>query len=177
MPNVQPMAYPEHSIRLDTGAFRAARATRIGRGATYWALLAAGAGAVVLALSVVVPRLAQPDTPRAAGFSVAPAPASTEAVAPAAKETRVAIWNASHNGARAKAIASSLARVGYPIVALRRITMHARGKLVLFTPGSQPAAVALARHLGLNPARAVQPLDGISPATISPAVLLVVIGR
>ena len=177
MPNVQPMAYPEHSIRLDTGAFRVARATRIGRGATYWALLATGAAAVVVALSLVVPRLAQPDATPPATFSVTPPAAVVQGQAPAVHLTQVAVWNASRHSAAAKATAKQLATIGYPVVDLRRVSMHARGKLVLFVPGSEPAALALARRLGLNPARSVQPLDGIAPATISPAVVLVVVGR
>jgi hypothetical protein len=53
------VSHPEHLIRLDTGAFRAARTARAARGIAYWVVLAVGAAGVAVAIAVVASALAR----------------------------------------------------------------------------------------------------------------------
>jgi hypothetical protein len=131
----------------------------------------------VVAIGMVVPRLASPDRGAPATFTVTPPSAVALPSAPPVTATRVAVWNATRHAASMTQTMHRLAGLGYHVLPGRGPAMHVRGRLVLYVPGNEAAALAVARRLGLNPTRAVHPLDGISPATISPAVVLVVVGR
>lgn len=190
------MSSPETSIRLDTGAFGAARRRRVGRAAAYWLLLVLGAAAVAGAIALLT-MLAQPETTtarldakaaRATARTATPpkagAPATPEggrrAAAPAvppAAQTPVVVWNGFGGQGAATAVADRARAAGYPVVGVRDAPRRTyRTTYVLFVPGREAAAKALARKLGLGDA-AVRPLDGIRPAAIRPAQLLVILAQ
>jgi hypothetical protein len=186
---------PDTSIRLDTGAFGAARRRRAGRAAAYWLLLVAGAavvaGVIALVTTVLQPQVttARLDARNAApvdrapsGKGAAPAKATergrTAAPAvPPAKETPVVVWNGFGGQGAATAVADRARAAGYPVVGVRDAPRRSyRTTYVLFVPGREAAAKALAGKLGLGDA-AVRPLDGIRPAAIRPAQLLVILAQ
>jgi hypothetical protein len=188
---------PETSIRLDTGAFGAARRRRAGRAAAYWLLLVAGAavvaGAIAMATMVLQPQVttARLDG-RAARAAAAPAPTPTAKAAaakggergraatpavPPARETPVVVWNGFGGQGAATEVADRARAAGYPVVGVRDAPRRSyRTTYVLFVPGREAAAKALAGKLGLGDA-AVRPLDGIRPAAIRPAQLLVILAQ
>jgi hypothetical protein len=192
---------PDTSIRLDTGAFGAARRRRAGRAAAYWLLLVAGAavvaGGIALVTTVLQPSTTtarlDPKAARATAAAPAKAGASAKATAaaepakggaaerkappavPPARETPVVVWNGFGGQGAATAVADRARAAGYPVVGVRDAPRRTyRSTYVLFVPGRETAAKALARKLGLGDA-AVRPLDGIRPAAIRPAQLLVIL--
>lgn len=192
------MSTPDTSIRLDTGAFGAARRRRAGRAAAYWLLLLAGAavvaGVIALVATALQPqvttarldarnaRATAPAEPGSTGKGGAPAKAAergrtaTPAVPPA-RETPVVVWNGFGGQGAATAVADRARAAGYPVVGVRDAPRRSyRTTYVLFVPGREAAAKALAGKLGLGDA-AVRPLDGIRPAAIRPAQLLVILAQ
>jgi hypothetical protein len=169
------VSHPEHLIRLDTGAFRAARTARAARGIAYWVVLAVGAAGVAVAIAVVASALAHAPaklTPAAQAIDVAGAPPPDS--------TPVAIWNASRVDGAANRLKIKLSGLGYPAVAAKSHGLPKgglKGTWIFYTPGNAPAANQVALSLGANAARSVRPLDGISPDRIAPAIVLVVVGR
>jgi hypothetical protein len=170
------VSHPEHLIRLDTGAFRAARTARAARGIAYWVVLAVGAAGVAVAIAVVASALARSQpaklTPAATAIDIAGAP-------PAA-DTPVAIWNASKVDGAANRLKIRLSGLGYPAVAAKSRSLPKgglKGTWIFYTPGNEPAANEVALNLGANATRSVRPLDGIRPERIAPAIVLVVVGR
>ncbi len=188
------MATPELPIALDTQTFGRARRKRTALRATYWLLLVAATTAVAVILTAAAGRAdgradtadrpaAAPARPAAAARTAKkPAPASAPpglvaaGTAPPPARTPVAIWNGFGGQGAASGMAARVTRLGYPIGSVGNApTLVYRRTLVLYTPGHAPAAVALARRLRL-PRAAVGPLDGVRPATIKPARLLVILG-
>ena len=167
------MAYPEQAFRLDTGAFRAARVARTTRTAAYWLTLIAIAGACAATIGFTVTRLRDATT---TGPRAAPAPRPLPP-APAAAATPVAVWSVTGAASSASRMAARIGKLGYPIASTHAAAWRTRGRLVLYAPGNESAAVALARRLGLDAAVAVHPLDGVEPREIAPAGVLVLIGR
>lgn len=169
------VAHPDHVIRLDTGAFRAARTARAARGMAYWIVLAVVAAGIAVAIAVVATTLGDRPTvlrPAAEPLDVAGAPA--------AADTPVAIWNASSVDGAANRLKIKLGKLGYPAEAARShglVKGGLKGTWIFFAPGSEAAANVVATELDVNPALRVRPLDGITPAELSPAVVLVVVGR
>ena len=170
------MSHPEHLIRLDTGAFRAARTARAARGIAYWVVLAVGAAGVAVAIAVVASALA-----RSQPAKLKPAARAIDiAGAPPAADTPVAIWNASKVDGAANRLKIRLAGLGYPAVAAKSRSLPKgglKGTWIFYTPGNEPAANEVALNLGANATRSVRALDGIRPERIAPAIVLVVVGR
>jgi hypothetical protein len=185
------VATSDPRIELDTRAFGRARRRRTTLRVAYWLLLVAAAAAVAAILSAAAggaesPRkAAEPAVARSTKPArttrrrvVAAAPPGLVAAGRAApaRRTPVAVWNGFGRQGAASAMAARLTRLGYPLAAVGNApTAVYRRTLVLYTPGQAPAAVALARKLDL-PRAAVGPLDGVRPATIRPARLLVILG-
>jgi len=170
------VSHPEHLIRLDTGAFRAARTARAARGLAYWIVLAVGAAGVAVAIAVVAGALSQAQTTRL----TAAAKAIEIPGAPEPADTPVEIWNASKVDGAANRLKIRLAGLGYPAAAAKSHSLPRgglKGTWVFYTPGNAPAAKEVAQSLHVNAKRSVRPLDGISPASIAPAIVLVVVGR
>jgi hypothetical protein len=193
---------PDASIRLDTGAFGAARRRRAGRAVAYWGLLLLGAAAVAGAIALVSMALQPEVVPathaaRAGGAAGAKAGATTTSAAPTSvadrapergrtdasamvpppRETPVVVWNGFGGQGAATALANRARAAGYPVVGVRDAPRRTyRATYVLFVPGREGAAKALATKLGLADA-AVRPLDGLRPAAIRPAQLLVILAR
>jgi hypothetical protein len=164
------VASPENLIRLDTGAFHAARAARLTRTALYWLLLVGAAVAVATVIGLVAahtPSLADGPPNSAPRLTAAPAPTTTP----------VAVWNASGLPGAAGRLAARVQTLGYPIAGTRVARTRVHGRVVMFAPGAESAAIALAKHLKLDPRHAVLPLDGVPAADIAPATLLVLIGH
>jgi hypothetical protein len=170
------VSHPEHLIRLDTGAFRAARTARAARGIAYWVVLAVGAAGVAVAIAVVASALA-----RSQPAKLKPAARAIDiAGAPPPAETPVAIWNASKVDGAANRLKIRLAGLGYPAVAAKSRSLPKgglKGTWIFYTPGNEPAANEVALNLGANATRSVRALDGIRPERIAPAIVLVVVGR
>ncbi len=185
------MGAPDTSIRLDTGAFGAARRRRAGRALAYWALLVAAAALVagaIAAVAMVLSPATQPATlaQGAANRAAAPAKAAaatkhpekttTAAAAPAPppSATPVAVWNGFGGQGAATTLADRARGAGYPVVTVRDAPRRGyRTTYVLYVPGQEPAGRALAKRLGLRDA-AVRALD-MPPAAIRPARLLVIL--
>jgi hypothetical protein len=170
------VSHPEHFIRLDTGAFRAARTARAARGIAYWIVLAVGAAGIAVAFAVAAEALSSSQPAHLAS--------ATRAVqipgAPAPADTPVAIWNASRVDGAANRLKIRLAGLGYPAVAARSRNLPKgglKGTWVFYTPGHAAAAAEVAQSLHVRARRSVRPLDGIRPETIAPAIVLVVVGR
>ena len=164
------MASPENLFRLDTGAYNAARAARLTRASLYWLLLIGAAIVVAVVIGLAIEHAPSLSSgPSSAAPRLAPAPAATA--------TPVAVWNASGVPGTAGRVAARVQSFGYPIADTRITRSRVHGRVVMFAPGAESAAIALARHLKLDPARAVHPLDGVPASQIAPATLLVLIGR
>ena len=110
--------------------------------------------------------------------------AATKAIdvagAPAPADTPVEIWNASRVDGAANRLKIRLAGLGYPAAAAKSRSLPKgglKGTWIFYTPGNAPAANAVALSLHVNAKRSVRPLDGISPQSIAPALVLVVVGR
>jgi hypothetical protein len=182
------------SIRLDTGAFGAARRRRAGRTAAYWLLLILGAAAIAAAIAVgtalldtgtttarLAPQGAKAAPPDASPATPAPAKgagrggrAAAEQVPPPS-ETPLAVWNGYGGQGAATVVADRAKAAGYTVVGVRDAPRRTyRTTYVLYVPGREAAAKALAQKVGLSEA-AVRPLDGIRPAAIRPAQLLVIL--
>jgi hypothetical protein len=175
LPNQPMVAHPEHLIRLDTGAFRAARTARAARGLAYWIVLAVAAAGVAVLIAVVAGALGSRTTKLSPTASTIDVPG-----APAAADIPVTIWNATAVDGAANRLKIRLAGVGYPAQAAKSHHLPKgglKGNWVFYTPGHALAAEAVAASLGWKAARSVRPLDGISPESITPAVVLVVIGK
>jgi hypothetical protein len=169
------VSHPEHVIRLDTGAFRAARTARAARSVAYWIVLAVVAAGIAVGIAVVAttvghgsPTPATPTSPiEVAG---APDPATTP----------VAIWNATTVDGAANRLKIRLSKLGYPAEAAKSHGLPKgglKGTWVFYTSGNAAAAKAVAANLGVNAALRVRPVDGITPHELAPAVVLVVIGH
>jgi hypothetical protein len=74
-----------------------------------------------------------------------------------------------------------LTKLGYPAQASKSHGVLPKrglqGTWVFYTPGNAPAARLVAVNLKVNAARRVRPIDGITPAQLAPAVVLVVVGH
>lgn len=170
------VSHPEHLIRLDTGAFRAARTARAARGLAYWVVLAVAGAGIAVTIAVVAEALSHAHPSRLT--------AATTAIhvpgAPAPADTPVEVWNASRVDGAANRLKIRLAGLGYPAAAAKSRSLPKRGLTrtwVFYTPGNAAAARAVALSLHVSARRSVRPLDGISPASIAPAIVLVVVGR
>src|SRR5262249_61445960 len=100
--------------------------------------------------------------------------------APAPADTPVEIWNASTVDGAANRLKIRLTGLGYPAAAAKSHSLPKgglKGTWVFYTPGNAPAATAVAQSLHVNARRSVRPLDGISPESIAPAIVLVVVGH
>jgi hypothetical protein len=170
------VSHPEHFFRLDTGAFRAARTARAARGIAYWVVLAVGAAGVAVAIALVVGALASARPSR-----LTPATKAIDVPgAPAPADTPVEIWNASRVDGAANRLKIRLVGLGYPAAAAKSRSLPKgglKGTWVFYTPGHAPAANAVALSLHVKAKRSVRPLDGISPESIAPAIVLVVVGH
>jgi len=169
------VAHPEQLIRLDTGAFRAARTARAARGLAYWIVLAVAAAGVAVLIAVV---------PGAFGTHTEKLSTTATALevpgAPAPADIPVTIWNATAIDGAANRLKIRLSGLGYPAQAAKSHHLPKgglKGSWVFYTPGHALSAEAVAASLHWNANRSVRPLDGISPESIAPAVVLVVIGR
>ncbi len=100
--------------------------------------------------------------------------------APAPADTPVTIWNATAVDGAANRLKIRLAGLGYPAQAAKSHHLPKgglKGNWVFYTPGHAPAASGRGGEPPRNADRTVRPLDGISPESIAPAAVLVVIGR
>ena len=191
-------------IRLDTGAFGSARRRRLGRSLAYWLLLLGAAALLAGALAAAFTFLPAPAPTQArlapakgtaaksgkkqasaattaAQRDGAAAPAGPAEQAPAAApppaDTPVAIWNGFGGQGAATTLAERAEARGYPVVGVRDAPRRTyRQTYVLYVPGREAAATALAKRLGLT-AAVVRPLDGIRPSAIKPAQLLVILAK
>ena len=198
------MVHAPETIRLDTGAFGSARRRRLGRSLAYWLLLLAGVALLAGALAAAFTLLQNPAaaTARLAPAKVAgakegkrsvaaatttpregaAAPAARReeakaAAAPPPADTPVAIWNGFGGQGAATTVADRARARGYPVVGVRDAPRRTyRQTYVLYVPGREAAAEALAKRLGLT-AAVVRPLDGIRPTAIKPAQLLVILAK
>ncbi len=169
------MPHPDHVIRLDTGAFRVARTARVARGLAYWIVLAIAAAGVAVALAVLATTVGHEPT-----LLNATAAEIDLAGAPAPETTPVAVWNASPADGAANRLKIRLAKFGYPAEAAKSHGLPKgglKGTWVFYAPGNAAAAKGVAANLKVNAALRVRPLDGISPAKLAPAVVLVVVGH
>ena len=169
------MSHPDHVIRLDTGAFRAARTARAARSVAYWIVLAVVAAGVAVGIAVVTTTLgSEPAALHASATQI------DLAGAPAAADTPVAIWNATSVDGAANRLKIRLAKLGYPAEAAKSHGLPKgglKGTWVFYTPGNSAAALGVAANLEVNADLRVRPLDGISPEKLAPAIVLVVIGH
>jgi hypothetical protein len=175
LPNQLLVSHPEHVIRLDTGAFRAARTARAARSLAYWIVLSVLAAGVAVGIAVVATAMGHDRTV----LDKAASPIEV-AGAPPAADTPVAIWNASTVDGAANRLKIRLARLGYPAEASKSHGLPKgglKGTWVFYTPGNVAAANAVAANLKVNAARRVRPVEGITPAQLAPAVVLVVVGH
>ena len=170
------VSHPEHSIRLDTGAFRAARTARAARGLAYWIVLVVGAAGVAVAIAVAAEALSGSQPARLTRATTA----ITIPGAPAPADTPVAIWNASRVDGAANRLKIRLDSLGYPAVAAKSRSLPKgglKGTWIFYTPGHAAAATEVAQSLHVKARRSVRPLDGVRPESIAPAIVLVVVGR
>ena len=196
------MVHQHEIIRLDTGAFGSARRRRLGRSLAYWLLLLGAAALLAGALAAAFMLLPAPSPAKARlapvkaakgdkqastamttaatkGGATAPAGQREEprGVAPPPADTPVAIWNGFGGQGAATTLADRAQARGYPVVGVRDAPRRTyRQTYVLYVPGREAAATALAKRLGLSTA-VVRPLDGIRPAAIKPAQLLVILAK
>jgi LytR cell envelope-related transcriptional attenuator len=175
MPKPLTVPQPDQLIRLDTGAFRAARAARATRTLAYWVVLCVLAAGICVSIVVVSTALGGDRT------ALVPTQRTLPAVAgPPPAETPVMVWNATRVAGAANRIKIRLANLGYPADAARAHGLPKKvafkGTWVLATPGNAAAAATVAASLGLDPAERVRPLDGLRPEEIAPAVVLVLVG-
>ena len=197
------MVHGPEIIRLDTGAFGSARRRRLGRSLAYWLLLLGAAALLAGALAAAFMLLQEPAPTQARlapakgtaakggkhasaattaaqrGGAAAPAAQAEQAaaVAPPPADTPVAIWNGFGGQGAATTLADRAQARGYPVVGVRDAPRRTyRQTYVLYVPGREAAATALAKRLGLK-AAVVRPLDGIRPAAIKPAQLLVILAK
>jgi hypothetical protein len=169
------VSHPEHVIRLDTGAFRAARTARAARSLAYWIVLSVVAAGVAVGIAVVSTTMGKKPTVLRTTAS-----AIEIADAPAPETTPVAIWNATEVDGAANRLQIRLAKLGYPAEASKSHGLPKgglKGTWVFYTPGNVAAAKGVALNLKVNPALRVRPIDGIRPEKLAPAVVLVVVGR
>ncbi len=185
------MASPTPRIVLDTGAWRRARAERLGKRLALWAiplgLLAALAALALLAWTALFGgsaphhRAAVPSRhPLAAAVSRNPpaatlqAPSAATAKLPAPRTVAVAVWNTSGASGAAGRAASPLRAAGFRVIAIMNARMHLTRTTIFYVPGGQAAAIAVARRLGLD-WRSTAPLDGMSTRSVRPARVIVAV--
>ncbi len=165
------MASYDPAFRLDTDAYTQARRARTARTSIYWLILILVACGVAAAIAFTASHLFQSSPPGAAATHAALAPP------PPVAQTRVAVWNVHARPAVVARLTGALAQAGYPIAGTRHARgARVRGTWVMYAPGAESAALGLARALRLK-TRRVAPLDGVDPAAIAPATVLVLIGR
>lgn len=207
------MAYDEREpLKLDTAAYRIARAGRSWRRGAYWLTLA-GAALGLFALFVGLSKMLADDRSSPSPARVA-APAATSVAATSTSgtagvkagggassvtkkttrrktarrgakplkpaDTGVLVWNGFGGQGAAAVAADRLRRYGYPITDVTNATRRDYSQsFVLYKPGPRHKASAwlVARRLGLDPRRAVRPLDGIPRRTLGRARLLVILAR
>ena len=105
------------------------------------------------------------------------AAAATAAAAVPRAETPVIVMNGNGIAGAAGAEAKRVRKLDYPIVAVTDASRRDFGRtLVMYRAGSEPAAVRLARDLGLPPRRAVVPLDGMRTKDLLGAELALIVG-
>ncbi len=173
----KPLPVPQHEqmIRLDTGAFRDARAARATRTLAYWIVLCVLAAGISVSVVVVSTAFSADRERLVATQRTLPAIAG-----PPPAETPVMVWNASSVDGAANRLKIRLAGLGYPADAVRAKDLPKgtiRGTWVLSTPGNEAAAAGVAANLGLDPDKRIRPLDGLRPEKLAPAVVLVLVGR
>jgi hypothetical protein len=171
------VSHPEHVIRLDTGAFRAARTARAARSLAYWIVLAVVAAGVAVGIAVVVTAVGHDPNVLS---TTARTPAIDLSDVPAPATTPVAIWNATSVDGAANRLKIRLTKLGYPAEASKSHGLPKaglKGTWVFYTPGHAAAGKGVAANLKVNVALRMRPVDGITPAELAPAVVLVVVGR
>ena len=169
------MSHPEQVIRLDTGAFRAARTARAARSAAYWIVLAVVAAGVAVGIAVVATTVGHGPTV----LSTTSSPIDLSGV-PDPATTPVQIWNATSVDGAANRLKIRLTKLGYPAEASKSHGLPKgglKGTWVFYTPGNAEAAKGVAVNLKVNAALRMRPIDGITPAELAPAVVLVVVGH
>jgi hypothetical protein len=91
-------------------------------------------------------------------------------------QTQVAVWSLRHSLRPATRMAGRLTSAGYALAATGTSKPgRLRGTWIMFAPGSESAAIAVGRRIGVKPTR-VTPLDGVNPSRIAPATVLVLLG-
>ncbi len=172
---------PSAPFRLDTQAWRVARARRFSRDAAYWIVLLVGAGLLIAVIGLGGKLIGRDSKPAVAAPVAATAIVAAKPKAPsvpAAKRTPVIVWNGFGGDGAASRAAKRLRKIGYPVIAIadapRRDYRHS---YVLFAPGARPSAERLARRLGLPPKKVVAPMEGIPRRKIGSAKVLVILAR
>lgn len=184
------MASSTPRILLDTGAWRRARAQRLGKRAALLAipvvLLAAIAAIALIVWTTLLGGSGTPhgtagaSRPAAVGNPLNPpaatlqAPGAANAKLPAARTVTVAVWNTSGSSGAAGRAATPLRSAGFRVVAVMNAKMSLTRTTVFYVPGAQPAAIAVARKLGLD-WRSTAPLDGMSTRSVRPARVVVAV--
>lgn len=101
-------------------------------------------------------------------------PAAARAPLPAPKTVTVAVWNTSNTSGAAGRTAGPLRSAGFNVVAVTNAQMDLSRTTIFYIAGAQPAAIAVARKLGLT-WRATAPLDGMSTQSVRPARVIVAV--
>jgi hypothetical protein len=159
------------AFRLDTDAYVKARRVRTARSTVYWLILIIAACGLAAMLAMVAGEVLSPSTPGAHAQQPArPAPA------PPPAKTQVAVWSLRHAMHPATKMAATLTGAGYALTGTRTARPgRVHGTWIMYAPGSQSAALAMAHRIGVKPTR-VAPLDGIDPSRLAPATVLVLLG-
>jgi hypothetical protein len=183
------MASSTPRIRLDTGAWRRARAERVGKRAALWAI-PLGAVAVLAVAGVLLWGAltgssgshhvkAAAAVKHASGATAGNPPAATlqaptAVKLPAPRTVVVAVWNTSGTSGAAGRAATPLRAAGFRVVSIMNAKMSLARTTVFYVPGAQAAAIAVARRLGLD-WRSTAPLDGMSTKSVRPARVIVAV--
>jgi LytR cell envelope-related transcriptional attenuator len=134
---------------------------------------------LVALLVIALAFIAKPFTDEGGSAKQGKAAAAAAAAAAAVPraETPVIVMNGNGIAGAAGAEAKRVRKLDYPIVAVTDASRRDFGRtLVMYRAGSEPAAVRLARDLGLPPRRAVVPLDGMRTKDLLGAELALIVG-
>ena len=176
LPNQLSVSHPEQVIRLDTGAFRAARTARAARNVAYWIVLVVVAAGIAVGIAVVATTVghgspAHADEHLVAGRGRGRARSRDDAGRDLERHDR----RRRREPPQDPALEARLPGRGREVA--RAAEGRTEGHLGLLHARQRRRGKGVAANLKVNIALRVRPVDGITPHELAPAVVLVVIGH